>query len=278
MSETDPRLLYESHCHTPLCKHAAGMPAEYVRVAIAKGLRGIIFTDHCPLPGGISSAVRMAPEQFEDYVNLIDRVREEFAGQIDVRLGLESDYFPGIEPWIEQLHARARLNYMLGSIHPFIAEYRGKYFRGDWFAYQQTYFDHLAQSAETKLFDALAHPDLVKNERLAEWHFARIQPDIERALDRIARSGVAMELNTSGLNKALPEMNPGLAMLELMQARGIPVVLGADAHRPERVSDGYEPALRMLRSIGYREVNYFLERKRHAVPIDAALASLGSTL
>ena len=268
-------LVYESHCHTPLCKHATGLPAEYARVAEARGLRGIVFTDHCPLPDGISAALRMAPDQFDHYVQMIADVREQFAGRLDVRLGLESDYYPGIERWLEALHARAPLQYVLGSVHTHIAEYRARYFNGNWLGFQQTYFEHLAASAESGLFDCLAHPDLVKNERPQEWHFSRVESAIERALDRIAQTGVAMELNTSGVNKSLPEMNPGLAMLQLMQVRGIPVVLGADAHRPERVGDGYPIALRMLRSVGYTEISYFLDRKRRTVSIEAALASLG---
>ena len=142
------------------------------------------------------------------------------------------------------------------------------------FAYQQTYFEHLAESAETGLFDTLAHPDLVKNEAPHEWDFARIRPSIERALDRIARTGVAMELNTSGLNKALAEMNPGPRMLEMIRDRGIPVVLGADAHLPSRVADRYEDALRLLADLGFRTVSLFLERRRKEVPIAEALASL----
>ncbi len=268
-------LLYESHCHTPLCKHATGLPADYARVAQARHFRGIIFTDHCPLPDGISAGLRMAPEQFERYVELIAEVREICRDGPDVRLGLESDFMPGLEPWLEELHARVELHFVLGSVHTHLSEYRARYYQGDAFAFQQVYFGHLAEAAESGLFDCLAHPDLVKNERPIDWHFSRIQPHIERALDRIAATGVAMELNTSGVNKSFPEMNPGLAMLQLMQARGIPVVIGADAHRPERVGDGYPNALRMLRSVGYREVNYFLERKRHPIAIEDALKSLG---
>jgi histidinol-phosphatase (PHP family) len=153
-------------------------------------------------------------------------------------------------------------------------DYRKRYFTGDVFAFQQTYFEHLAQAAETGLFDTLAHPDLVKNDAPDEWHFARIQPHIERALDRIAKTGSAMELNTSGLNKAIPEMNPGPRMLELIRERGIPVVLGADAHHPRRVADRYEQALRMLDELGFENVSYWIERRRQDVPIAAAIASL----
>jgi len=267
-------VLYESHSHTPLCKHAVGMPAEYAAVAESRGLKGIIITCHGPLPDGLGIDHRMAPEEFDRYIELVAATREEFAGRVDVRLGLESDYFPGIEAWAEKLHARAPLHHVLGSVHMQVGHYRAKYFKGDPFAYQQLYFQHLAESAETRLFDTLAHPDLVKNDSPPDWEFSRIEPDIARALDRIARTGVAMELNTSGLLKSVPEMNPGPRMLELIRERGIPVVLGADAHRPSRVADRYEETLRMLADLGFRTVSFFLGRRRQEVTIETALASL----
>lgn len=267
-------VLYESHSHTPLCKHAVGDPAEYAAVAEQRGLKGIIITCHAPLPDGLGIDHRMAPEDFGRYVDLVAAAREAFAGRVDVRLGLESDYFPGIERWAEKLHARAPLHHVLGSVHMQVTHYRAKYFTGDFLAYQRTYFEHLAESAETGLFDTLAHPDLVKNEAPHAWDFGRILPDIQRALDRIARTGVAMELNTSGLNKALPEMNPGPRMLALIRERGIPVVIGADAHRPGRVADRYEDALRLLGEMGFNTVSLFLDRRRREVPIAEALASL----
>jgi histidinol-phosphatase (PHP family) len=267
-------LIYESHCHTPLCKHAFGEPDEYAEVALARGLKGITFTCHCPLPGGFSAHVRMAPEQFDDYVAMIAATRAAFAGRLDVRLGLESDFYPGVEPWLEQLHARVPLSHVLGSIHYQVSDYRKLYYTGDVHRYQELYFEHLAQSAESGLFDTLAHPDLIKNESPADWNFARLRPHIERALDRIAATGVAMELNTSGVQKSLPEMNPSFSQLLLMRDRGIPVVIGADAHVPERVGDGYAAALHLLREAGYSEVCFFLDRQRQTVPLQEALESL----
>jgi len=267
-------LLYESHCHTPLCKHAVGQPGEYAARAEQRGLKGIIITCHGPLPDGLGIDHRMAPDEFDRYIELVAATREEFAGRVDVRLGLESDYFPGIEAWAEKLHARAPLHHVLGSVHMQVGHYRAKYFKGDPFAYQQLYFQHLAESAETRLFDTLAHPDLVKNDSPRDWEFSRIESDIARALDRIARTGVAMELNTSGLLKSVPEMNPGPRMLGMIRERGIPVVLGADAHRPSRVADRYEEALQMLADLGVRAVSFFLGRRRQEMTIETALASL----
>ena len=267
-------LLYESHCHTTLCKHAFGTTDEYAEAAIARNFKGITFTCHCPLPDGFSANVRMTPEQFDEYVEMVAATQEKFAGRLDVRLGLESDFYPGVEPWLKELHSRVPLSHVLGSIHYQVGDYRKLFYTGEVFSYQQLYYDHLAQSAESGLFDTLSHPDLIKNESPADWDFKRIQPFIERSLDRIAATGVAMELNTSGVQKALPEMNPSPSQLALMQERGIPVVIGADAHVPHRVGDGYVAALKLLESIGYREVSFFIDRKRQSVLIEDALESL----
>jgi histidinol-phosphatase (PHP family) len=169
---------------------------------------------------------------------------------------------------------RAEFHHILGSVHPQIKQYQERYYRGDAFAYQQTYFEHLAMAAETGLFDTLAHPDLVKNEFVQEWQLDRLADTIASSLDRIAVAGTAMELNTSGLHKKLAEMNPGRSILVEMQRRGIPVVLGADAHVPARVAADYVPALQLLREVGFSHVNFFLNRQRQAVAVEVALASL----
>ena len=269
-----PPLLYESHLHTPLCRHAVGEPEEYAAEAERKNLCGIIVTCHNPIPNGYSANVRMREDQFDEYVAMVARARHVWSGRVDVRLGLECDFAPGLEDDVETLLRRAEFHHVLGSVHTQVAEYRTRYHTGSVFEYQQTYFKHLAMAAETGLFDTISHPDLVKNNAPHEWDLTRIFPDILRALDRIAATGVAMELNTSGLLKAVPEMNPGEEILTEMHQRNIPVVLGADAHVPMRVGADYPRALRLLQEVGYETVGYFLNRHRQGVKIIDALASL----
>jgi len=267
-------LLYESHLHTPLCRHAVGEPEEYAAVAQQRGLKGIIVTCHNPLPSGLAQGSRMYREQWWDYQVLVERARKAWAGRIDVRLGLEADFLPGLEPFLREQLASAKFNHVLGSVHPQLSEYKERFYTGDKIRFQLQYFEHLAQAAETGLFDTLAHPDLVKNVYPDHWKPHQIWTEIGRALDRIAAAGTAMELNTSGLNKAIPEMNPSLQILAEMHQRGIPVVIGADAHIPERVAANYEDALDMLEGVGYTEINFFLERERQSVAIEAARVSL----
>ncbi len=267
-------LLYESHCHTTLCKHAFGTTDDYAEAALKRNFKGITFTCHCPLPNGFSANVRMTLDQYDEYIAMVAATRDKFAGRLDVRLGLESDFYPGVEPWLKELHARTPLSHVLGSVHYQIGDYRRMFYTGEIFSYQKLYYKHLAQSAESGLFDTLAHPDLIKNESPSDWDFEQMRPVIARSLDRIAATGVAMELNTSGMLKTVPEMNPSPSQLAMMCERGIPVVIGADAHVPQRVGDGYVTALDLLENAGYRDVSFFIDRKRYDVAIPTALASL----
>lgn len=266
---------FDSHMHTPLCMHADGHPREYVANGVAAGLSGVIFTCHSPMPDRFSHAVRMAPEQFDDYLELVAEGADSAPDEFEVRLGMESDFFPGMEGWLEQLHGRADFDYILGSVHWHIPEYRAAFFNGDLAAHEKQYFSHLAESAETGLFDCLAHPDLVKNASVEEWNFAARRDDIAEALDRIAATGVAMELNTSGINKVYAEMNPGPDMLAMMLERGIPVVVGSDSHSPYRVGSGFDLALKSLSDVGYTQVSVFEKRERCDISIKAARACMG---
>jgi len=270
------RCLYDSHMHTPLCKHAKGKPEEYAAVAEKRRLKGIIFTCHNPGPKGWSERVRMSLAELDSYVEMVLRAKEKWHGRIDIRLGLESDFVPGIEPFLEKLHGQAPFEYILGSVHPQLPYYKDTYYDQDVLAYQQLYFEHLAQAAESGLFDCLAHPDLVKNVFPEKWDWMGLMDETKRSLDRIADTGIAMELNTSGKHKRIREMNPHPAMLTEMAQRDIPVVLGSDAHAPKRVAADFEQALDLLQEAGYREITYFLERRPYTLPIPEARASLNA--
>lgn len=267
-------LFYDSHMHTPLCKHAWGEPEEYAQQALKAGLKGIIFTCHCPMPDGFWPTVRMSESEFDTYVGLVQRAADAFKGKLDIRLGIESEYFPGHEEYIRNLHQRAEFHYVLGAVHWQAKEYLNKFETGTIENFRRTYFDHLAKSAESGLYDCLAHPDLVKNYHPDSWCFAIVKNSVATALDRIAATGVAMELNTSGLNKSYSEMNPGNEMLRMMAERKIPIVVGSDSHRPVRVGEHFVTALNNLSEAGFEKVSYFLNRQRIDLKISDVLASL----
>lgn len=260
--------MYDSHMHTTLCKHARGPLSAYAEQAERVGLRGISITCHSPMPEGWNPSVRMTLSQLPEYVDMVTELRDQFAGRVDVRLGLESDYFPGMERWLEALHRRAEFSYILGSVHPQSPEYQAMYReRSTRLDYERSYFENLAKAAESGLFDCLSHPDIVKIVHPKQYQVSDHLDTIRRALDRIARARTAMELNTSGLNKPYPEMNPGREILAEMALRGIPVVLGSDSHDAHRVGADFDKALAQLQDAGYGRVSYFIDRDRRELEI-----------
>jgi histidinol-phosphatase (PHP family) len=271
-------IYYDSHMHTPLCKHASGDTEDYADVALARGLKGITFTCHSPMPEGWWPQVRMNEAQLDEYLEMVERARRAYEGRLEVRVGMEMDYFPGLEWWVEKLNERLPLSHVLGSVHFFGPEYKAKFFKGDDLAFEKLYFQHLADSAETGLFDTLAHPDLIKNHRPQLWSFERLEECIHESLQRISKTKVAMELNTSGILKRYPETNPGPQMLKLMHQYGIPVVLGSDSHSPKRVGSDFLFATQMLEEAGYTKASYFIGRRRFECALDLIANSVVSVL
>lgn len=267
-------VVYDQHMHTPLCRHADGEPELYAAVGAQRGLAGVVFTCHNPMPESYGHTARMAEHEMDQYLAMIRRTGEDFAGRLDVRVGLECDYFPGYEKYLDKQIKGMPFNHILGSVHPFLQIWRDRFHTGSALEAQKTYFSQLADAAETKLFSTIAHPDLIKNQTAAEWNFTAIADHVGACLDRIAKAGVAMEINTSGLLKTVKEMNPNPAMLAMMRRRKIPVVVGSDAHTPTRVADQFLRAYDLLEQIGYTHISIFLDRKRRDIPIVDARASL----
>ncbi len=270
-------LLYDTHMHTPLCKHASGEPEAYAEQAARKGLKGVIFTCHSPMNIPYSAHLRMDITQFDQYMSMVERARLAYEGHVDVRLGLESDYFPGAEAWLTELHARAPFDYLLGSVHPQMVEYQRWYFNEDAQAFYRTYYEHLAMAAETGLFDCISHPDVIKFVHPNQFKPEPIMDTIAQTLDRIKAAGTAMELNTSGLNKSPYEMYPSNTILTEIVKRDIPIVVGSDAHEPKRVGADFDKAFDALESLGVQHIHFFLNRTRQAVSISDARASLRQT-
>ena len=63
-------------------------------------------------------------------------------------------------------------------------------------------------------------------------------------------------------------MNPSIFMLQEMQHRQIPVVIGADAHDPSRVGDRFEEGFKQLKQVGYQQVSIFLNRQRQDIELN----------
>ena len=107
------------HTHTTRCRHAAGTEEDYIQQAIAAGLKVLGFSDHTPFlfPGTYYSKMRMYPYEIQDYAATVLALKEKYAGQLDIRLGLEVEYYPDRMADMLELIAPCGNEYMILGQH-----------------------------------------------------------------------------------------------------------------------------------------------------------------
>jgi histidinol-phosphatase (PHP family) len=225
-----------------------------------------------PAPDGYDPDNRMYPEQFAQYRHMV----REAAGEasLPVYYGIEADYYPGCEPYLSQWLAQQDFDLVIGSVHyignwPFESPEGQKGWESvstveSW----QRYFGLVRELAQSRNYDLLAHPDVPK-----KYGF---RPDDEQAtemalpaLDAMADSGMAIEINTSGLRKPAGEIYPTLSILTEARKRGLPISFGSDSHAPEEVGHSFAEAVQLAREAGYVSYVTFVKRRQHPHPLPA---------
>lgn len=258
------------HNHT---RHsdAAGTVREVVVAAQREGLDEVGVSDHLALhPGGVQLKWSMSEAHLPDYVADVLRFRD--SAKPRVRLGIEADYFPQTVERLRGLLARHPFDYVLGSVHyaddfqidqgvkpwrTLTAEGR----RARW----EVYWRRVAEMARSRAFDVASHLDLPKRFGFRDAEAAPF--GALAALDAIAESGMALELNASGWFHLVQEPYPSLELLREARRRDIRVMVNADSHSPEHVARGLERGLALVREAGYSQVVRYEGRKPFPVPL-----------
>jgi histidinol-phosphatase (PHP family) len=262
-------VLADYHVHTPLCQHATGPMEDYVERAIELGLEEIGFSDHNPLPNGLSSRVRMTEDQLDYYVQSVRDLQFRYHGKIQVLLGLELDYVEGLEPYLHDQVNQYPWDYVIGSIHHLDPACETmswpRNYEGDVHELYARYFGLMRQLVHSGLCDIIAHFDVPK--RSGRFPGSSEQGLIEETLDAIAAAGLCMEINTSGYRHAeLPEPQPypSLDLARLALDRGIPLTVNSDAHAPHHVGMRFVEVADWLKRNGCLSLVRFSQRRREA--------------
>lgn len=261
----------DGHLHTRWCGHATGEMREYVEAARAQGLVEIGFSVHMPVRIPIAEKLCLDADEMPLYVAEFRRLRAEYAGRIEMRMAGECDILPGQEDEIRAAIAAWPFDYIIGSVH-FIDGWShdnpaelARWETVDVEAIYRRYYELLAGGARSGLYDIVGHFDLVK-----KFGF-RPQEDVadaeEAAVDAVAEAGMAIEINTAGWDKPVGEQYPSERILRMLEARGVPVCFGSDAHAPEEVGRHFDRAVALARSVGWTRAARFEGRRRNLVPI-----------
>jgi histidinol-phosphatase (PHP family) len=280
-----PLKLIDYHLHTAGTIDCNMTEVQVCERALHMGIQEIAFTNHIMLnqPDYIIS-----PKAFIAHWDQIQVCQQQYP-QLKIRLGIEMDYYLGRENEIaDTLQRYERLvgrpfDIVLGSIH----EMHGKFFSNqkcapsffqdhDLVSLYCDYFNLSIEAVQSRLFDVIAHPDLIKkytNDLTPRVPFEQYRSAVEPFLDALLVSGVGIEVNTKGLTIKLSEMYPSNELLEIYlfktkACRKEPILtLGSDAHSVEGVGRNVAEAAAALKKMGVGSIASFEKRWRSAYQI-----------
>jgi len=258
-------MLPDYHMHTNF-SDGKNSHDEMVASASFKGIAEIGFSDHISIKP-VDWAMDLSNIPF--MIERIESLQKNDNIPIKIKFGGEVDYYPGMEKEIAELIDTIPFDYTIGSVH----------FLGDWNfdtdirPYDQInidkfytdYFKLVQQSANSGLFDVIGHCDLAKKFRY--YPSFRLERLYEETAKIFRKSGVVVELNTSGRIKPCEEFYPSAVFLEKLAKHKVPITLGSDAHVEQNIGQFFVEALSELKALGYKEIIAFNKRQRSSIRI-----------
>ncbi|MDD6321046.1 MAG: histidinol-phosphatase [Oscillospiraceae bacterium] len=257
-------LLSSVHVHTKLCD-GKNTPEELAVTAWKQGLKTLGFSGHSHTPHDIEYCMTQARTQL--YRAQIAKLKERYAGKLDILCGLEWDLLSDDNP--------ADYDYWIGSAHYVKGPRTGKYYEIDWresdlaaciredfdgdgLAVAEAYFANVAAVAE-KEPTILGHFDLIKklnaDNRFFDENDERYTAAASKALKTAAEHHCVLEVNTGAAFRGFrKEYFPSPALLKEWLALGGDVIITSDAHDAKALTFSFEEAADQLRGLGYERV------------------------
>jgi histidinol-phosphatase (PHP family) len=204
----------------------------------------------------------------DQYVALVQEAKDN---GFPVKLGVEVDFVPGKEEQLETFINQYPWDYVIGSVH-FIDEWG--FDRPDqaylWKqnnvedAYQQ-YFALFSEAANTKMFDIMGHPDVIKvfGYRPKDC----LMDEYLRCAEILKRADLCFEISTAGLRKPVGELYPALEFTQVLVQAGVVAMINSDAHRPEDVGHSFDVAYTYAQENGITHLARFSHRQRSLVKL-----------
>lgn len=265
------------HSHTLYCDGRAGME-DFIRFAVSQGFSSYGISSHAPLP--FPTHWTMEWGRMDDYLSEFRRMKEEYAADIELAIGLEIDYLNEESNPSVKCFQELPLDYRIGSVH-LLSDSKGeivdidvsadvfrgivdKHFDGDLDKVVRLYYDRLLRMVELGGFDILGHAD--------KMHFnaAAYRPDlleepwyddlIRNYFAEVVRKGYIVEINTKAL-KTLRTFYPNERYFPLLKELGARVQVNSDSHFPERINSGRPEALGALKQAGFQTVTEWHQGK-----------------
>ena len=244
--------------------------------AAMTGLRALAITDHVEIDAFAQGEFdRWARQSYFETI----KARAAFRGKLTVFTGVELGEAIYDVPTAEKLLNTLHYDFVIGSIHNLPSE-------EDFFfldventtdeeirALLTEYFDEERKLAEWGKVDTIGHLTYplryICGEHGRSVDLRDYSGQIEAVLRAIIHSGIALEINTSGLFQKIQETMPGEEIVALYRRLGGELItIGSDAHYAEHLGRGIAEGMALAERCGFRKLTIFEDREPIQIGIE----------
>lgn len=268
---------FNYHTHSCLCDGNDSLE-KMAEAAYKKGFDVLGFSGHCYT--AYDESYCMSREKTEFYRSEIARLKEKYAGKMEILCGIEQD-FGSSEPV-------DTYDYVIGSVHatfPYadaasednfhgydrsryfyvdwtydrIEEAVQSYFNGDPYAFCEHYYETVAKLPQVTGCNIIGHFDLVtkfsdKHDWFDENH-PRYIAAAEKALDTLIAQNMIFEINTGAIAKKYRSIPyPADWMLRRICKKGGHIMINSDCHNADLLDCWFDEAVKLARECGFTSV------------------------
>lgn len=227
---------FNYHTHTFRCHHALGEDREFIEKAIEGGLKKLGFSDHIPFafPDGHEDGYRMYLADCEEYISTMRRYKEEYRGEIDIKIGFEAEYYPKYFDKMLKYAIGVGAEYMILGQHNLVSDYMYSEYcalPSPSVEFFDDYVDCVLGGMKSGAFTYVAHPDLFNFTGDSE-----IFTENSYKICRCAKElSMPLEINLVGIR--MERHYPNVKFWKIAGDVGCSAVIGFDAHCPK---DNYD--------------------------------------
>lgn len=265
----------DAHTHTWFSFDGHSNLSELCQQAVSRGVSVLAMTEHYDFDHrGCREGYALREQQ---RLAEFCRIKQVYEGRLRLLYGIELGQPHVMPEAAKDFLSQREFDVVIGSLHDLRPE-RDLYTGFDYStlsacdAVYAQFFEECCELLDTGLVDVIGHYDYPlrrMQQMVPDASMRRWRDQMQPFLKALAHSGVALELNTSGVRRwqKRPAGEDWL-LRDYRRYGGERISVGSDAHGAEDVASGIPQVYEILRQSGFDKITVFEHRVPHYVYFD----------